>query len=178
MENLQNIGSMKLECSAVSMRETVCDEITNLYETSFPPNEWRPFSDLYHDFGEKCKLLAFYDDRIFIGSSIMLTFGGLAHILYLAVKPELRDRGCGSKILEHIRMLYPGQRIIADIESPENDPPNRFQREKRIDFYRKNGFSPTEIRYKWADEYYLIMSYGGDVTWEEFRKFWKYFNSR
>ena len=174
----QNIVSMKLECSAVSMRETVCDEIKSLYETSFPPNEWRPFSDLYHDFGDKCELLAFYDDRTFIGSAIMLTFGDITHIMYLAVKPELRDRGCGSMILEHIRMLYPRQRIIADLEDPENDFPNQSQREKRIDFYRKNGYSPTEIRYKWENEHYLIMSNGGDVTWEEFRRFWRHFYPR
>ena len=171
----QEIGSMSLECSNVSMREPVCDEIKKLCETSFPPNEWRPFSDLYHDFGDKCELLAFYDDRTFVGSAIMLTFGGITHILYLAVKPELRDRGYGSMILEHIRMLYRGQRIIADLEDPENDSPNRSQREKRIVFYRKNGYSPTEIRYKWENEYYLIMSNGGEVTWEEFRRFWRYF---
>ena len=174
----QNIGSMKLECSAVSMRGTVCDEIKNLYETSFPPNEWRPFLDLDHDFGDKCELLAFYDDRTFIGSAIMLTYEDITHILYLAVKPELRNRGYGSMILEYIRMLYQGQRIIADLEDPENDSPNQSQRKKRIDFYRENGYFPTEIRYKWENEHYLIMSKGGDVTWEEFRKFWRYFYPR
>ena len=166
---------MKLEYRTFSMREPVCDEIKSLCETSFPPNEWRPFSDLDHDFGDKCELLAFYDDRTFVGSAIMLTFGDITHILYLAVKPELRDRGYGSMILEHIRMLYRGQRIIADLEDPEKDSPNRSQREKRIGFYRKNGYSPTEIRYKWENEYYLIMSNGREVTWQEFRRFWRYF---
>ncbi len=171
----QENESMNLECRTFSMQEPVCDEIKSLCETSFPLNEWRPFSDLDHDFGDKCELLAFYDDRTFVGSAIMLTFGDITHILYLAVKPELRDRGYGSMILEHIRMRYRGQRIIADLEDPENDSPNRFQREKRIDFYRKNGYSPTEIRYKWENEHYLIMSNGGEVTWEEFRRFWRYF---
>ena len=174
----QKTGSMKLGYNALNIRGTVCDEIKNLYETSFPLNEWRPFTDLAHDFGDKCELLVFYDDRNLVGSAIMLTFEDITHILYLAVKPELRNRGYGSMILEHIRVLYPGQRIIADLENSENDSPNQSQREKRIDFYRKNGYSPTEIRYKWENEHYLIMSNGGDVTWDEFRRFWRYFYPR
>ena len=120
-------------------------------------------------------MLAFLDGDTFAGMTFLLTFEDITHILYLAVPQDLRDKGYGSAILQKIRELYQGQRIIADLELPEANIPNETQREKRVSFYEKNGYVFTDIVYRWENEEYRIMSSGGDVTFDEFRRFWQYF---
>ena len=120
-------------------------------------------------------MLAFLDGDTFAGMTFLLTFEDITHILYLAVSQDLRDKGYGSAILQKIRELYQGQRIIADLELPEANIPNEAQRKKRTAFYEKNGYVFTDIVYRWENEDYRIMSDGGDVTFDEFRRFWQYF---
>ncbi len=155
--------------------DALCDEVRELYEASFPVNERRPFSALFTDFGGRGELFAALEAETFIGMICLLSLEDITHILYFAVKPELRGRGYGSRILSLIRDRYRGQRIIADLERPQEGSPNKIQREKRIAFYRENGYLFTDVVYIWEDEDYLLMSSGGNVTMDEFRNFWRWF---
>ena len=150
-------------------------EAERLYDDSFPPNERPPFSALFTEFGGAEELLAVLDGDRFAGLAVLLTYQDITHILYLAVEEGLRGCGYGSRILALIRERYPGQKIIADLELPEADTPNEVQREKRIAFYRKNGYCLTGIVYRWEGEDYCIMASGGTVTREAFGKFWHHF---
>ncbi len=153
------------------------DEVRELYEASFPPNERQPFGELFSGFyGEMETLAAFEKDRL-VGIVMLLSHEEITHILYFAVEPGLRSRGYGSRMLKLIRDRYPVQKIIADIERPGENIPNESQRENRIAFYLNNGYRFTEIEYRWEGEDYSIMSHGGDVTWDAFRRFWQYYYS-
>ena len=171
-------GKMELKFTPVIMQDPVYKEVKYLYEISFPAHERRDFSNLADDFGEGYELFAVFGEDHFAGLVVLLTFEDITHILYLAVKPELYGQGYGSRILTEIRNRYPGHRIIADLERPETGTPNEDQREKRIAFYQKNGYRFTEISYYWEGENYRIMSNGGDVTREEFGRFWWHFYQR
>ncbi len=169
--------TMELNCRTLEADSPYCEEARELYELSFPPNERRPFPELFSCFRGAGELLAFFEGECFTGFVYLLSLGDITHILYFAVPAELRGCGYGSRILGLLRKRYPGQRIIADLELPEKNAPDETGREKRAAFYRKNGYRETDIRYRWEGENYFIMSNGGDVTRAEFGGFWGYFYS-
>lgn len=68
---------------------------------------------------------------------------------YLAVLPELRDTGCGSLILAHLRETLPaGTWLCIESERPEAVPPGEehHTRVRRVAFYRRNGAVRTPVR--------------------------------
>nr|WP_303733150.1 GNAT family N-acetyltransferase [Fibrobacter succinogenes] len=96
-------------------------------------------------------------------------------MVYFAVVPELRSRGYGSQILHTIREKHPDSRIVVDIEVEEDskDAEELERRNRRRDFYQRNGFDSSPFDYVWQGEHYRLLSAGGTVTEKEFRDFWK-----
>ena len=166
---------MELHFELLTAQDSVFDRVKSLYETTFLKNERKPFAELMGGLKNSGEVFAVYDDDLFIGMISLLTLKDITHILYFAVVPELRNRGYGSGILTLLRKDWPGQRLIADLETPEDDVPNNDQRKKRVEFYTKNGYSFTDVAYRWEGEDYRIMSNGGNVAREEFGRFWHYF---
>lgn len=150
-------------------------QITALYRRSFPPNERMPLRGMLADQSGAGEVLAALDGDIFIGMAVLLTWQDITHILYFAVEETHRDKGYGSRILREVQSRYPKHRIIADVEEPFPGADNVEQRERRIAFYRKNGYELTEVRYRWAGERYLILAAGGSVSEDEFWDFWDSF---
>ena len=111
----------------------------------------------------------------FCGFSNSITHGSITNIVYFAVVPELRSRGYGSKILQAIRRQYPDTRIVVDIEVEEDskDAEELKRRNRRREFYQRNGFDASPVDYVWQGEHYRLLSAGGTVTEKEFRDFWK-----
>ena len=46
-------------------------------------------------------------------------------------------------------------------------------RRRRKNFYLRNGYSETEVSYRWQDEAYEILVSGGELSKEDFGNFWK-----
>ena len=46
-------------------------------------------------------------------------------------------------------------------------------RERRRNFYQRNGFEASPFDYLWQGEHYRLLTVGGTVTEKEFRDFWK-----
>ncbi|MBR6122197.1 GNAT family N-acetyltransferase [Candidatus Saccharibacteria bacterium] len=111
----------------------------------------------------------------FCGFSNSITHGSITNIVYFAVVPELRSRGYGSQILQAIRRQHPDTRIVVDIEVEENskNAEELERRNRRRDFYQRNGFDASPVDYIWQGEHYRLLSAGGIVTEKEFRDFWK-----
>ena len=150
-------------------------DILALYRAAFPANERRPLDALLNDKSGAGEVFAVLDGDTFIGLVILLTHGDITHILYFAVVEALRGRGYGAEILAAIRRRYPKQRILADLEAPDENADNHQQRARRIDFYLRNGYARTDIGYTWIGERYVILCAGGSITGREFGDFWEYF---
>ncbi len=150
--------------------------IEKLYETAFPPNErGRGLNYLVNDKQNVGDLLAFFDGNAFVGFASILTCLNISHVIYFAVAPDKRDEGYGSRIINTICDIKKNYKVIVDVEDPaEERAKNRDQRVKRLDFYEKNGFVPTEIKYRWQHGDYLILSRGGSVSHKEFDAFWQF----
>ena len=149
------------------------EALESLYERAFPQNERRPMAELLNEKSGMVEVLAFYYQGSFCGMAATLTSSGLVHIIYLAIEEAARGKGLGSMALEAIRKRDPGKKIIVDVERVEDGATNNDQRAKRIAFYRKNGYRETEVRYRWREEDYVILSCGGVMTEREWDEFWK-----
>ena len=149
-------------------------QVKALYESAFPANERIPIKHLLDD-KIKREFWAFFDGDLFCGFSNSITHGSITNIVYFAVVPELRSRGYGSQILQVIREQHPDTRIVVDIEVEEDskDAEELERRNRRRDFYLRNGFGSSPVDYVWQGEHYRLLTAGGTVTEKEFRDFWK-----
>ena len=155
-------------------------QVKALYESAFPANERIPIKHLLDD---KIKREFWAENTAdentaapkFCGFSNSISLGDITNIVYFAVVPELRSRGYGSQILQVIRRQHPDTRIVVDIEVEEDskDAEELERRNRRRDFYQRNGFDPSPFDYVWQGEHYRLLSAGGIVTEKEFRNFWK-----
>lgn len=146
-----------------------------LYERSFPANERRSLEELFTAFGSAHEMLVLMHEGRFAGFVSLLTWQDLTHILYLAIEPELRGMGLGSEALRLIRAHKPSARILADLEDDVPGAPNNDQRLRRMSFYRRGGYAPSEVRYDWRGESYVIYVSGGSLSAHEFEAFWDQF---
>lgn len=149
-------------------------QVKALYESAFPANERIPIKHLL-DNKIKREFWAFFDGDLFCGFSNSITHGSITNIVYFAVVPELRSRGYGSQILQAIRRQHPDTRIVVDIEVEEDSKnvEELERRNRRREFYTRNGFDSSPVDYVWQGEHYRLLSAGGTVTEKEFRDFWK-----
>ena len=151
------------------------DKVTKLYNTAFPDCERGPLEKLVSHDLPGSDLIALYDENEFVGLVSTLTAGDITHIIYLAIRGDRRGHNYGSQAIELSRRIFPGQRIIADLEAPDENAENAGERTRRTHFYAKNGFEKTEVEYEWQGENYVIWSLGGKVTNDEFNRFWENF---
>ena len=157
-------------------------QVKALYESAFPANERIPIKHLLDD-KIKREFWAFFDkadganDAVsrFCGFSNSISHGDITNIVYFAVVPELRSRGYGSQILQAIRRQHPDTRIVVDIEVEEDskDAEELELRNRRREFYTRNGFDASHVDYVWQGEHYRLLSAGGTITEKEFCDFWK-----
>lgn len=150
--------------------------LRKLYISAFPAKERDPLTELLPAHYDGHDLLAFYHNDVFCGFASLLTYKTITHILYIAICDQFRDHHYGSEAMEIIYSQYPGQRILADLETVEPGAPNLEQRKARVHYYTTAGFRKSDIAYRWQDEDYVIYVYGADVTEPEFEEFWEHFS--
>ncbi|HCL02060.1 MAG TPA: N-acetyltransferase [Lachnoclostridium phytofermentans] len=164
---------MNLRIKIVTEQSKELPQIEKLYRAAFPDNERRPLAPLLQDDTGHGEVLAFYDGTCFCGFACFLTCGDISHIIYFAIEDFLRGKGYGTEALSAMFKLKKGKRIIVDIEVEDEHEVNNTQRQKRKQFYLRNGFCETEVKYRWRQESYEILSLGGIVSADEFRDFWE-----
>ena len=148
-------------------------KIKKLYIESFPENERFSFSMMIKNESGNYETFGFYKDGNFCGFAILLNSLDISHIIYFATLPELRGKGLGAKALASMGRIKSGKRIIVDIEREVPDCPENEIRRRRKNFYLRNGYKETEVRYRWQDEAYEILVFGGELSREDIGNFWK-----
>lgn len=167
---------MPLKMVPVWPRETPFPDLPALealYTRAFPEWERRPLPLLMKNPGHEIEWFAFYAGDAFCGLTCVLNTKAIAHIIYLAVEESMRGQGLGSGILSLLHENCPDKRVIVDVERMQDGAPENDPRRKRLSFYARNGYQETRVRYRWRGEDYVILSFGGDVTGEEWHLFWQ-----
>lgn len=160
------------------LREAVSKErlenIRILYEASFPESEKKPFSFMLQKREEGFyDILAAENDRgDFCGLAIILLSGKFALVDYLAIAPESRGSGIGSRILKELRERYGEERLVVEIEStvgPGADKAeNAGERLRRKAFYLRNAMAPMDFRVELMGVEMEILTFGSSLTFGEY----------
>lgn len=148
-------------------------KIKKLYLEAFPENERFSFGMMLRNENGHYETFAFYNNGSFCGFAILLNSLDISHILYIATLPKLRGKGLGEKALAAIGRIKAKMRIIVDIEREVPGCAENEIRRRRKNFYLRNGYCETEVRYRWQNEFYEILVFGGELSKEDFGNFWK-----
>lgn len=146
--------------------------LKRFYEEAFPLNE-RMSLDFYYDKERATaeKYLICSDEEP-VGFIILLSAGKLTNIMYFAISSNKRNKGLGSQVLSEIKELKKDKILTIDIEAPIKEADNYLQRQRRVNFYLRNGFNDTDLSYRWQGELYKTYSYNGEITDEDVDNFW------
>ena len=141
-------------------------EIKRLYKASFPGKERYPLAFLYRKAARiGVRFLSVLDEGRFIGFIYVIEKPHFAYLYYIAVEPDERKKGYGSRILQVIQRMYRGKTVVVSIESPdEKGIANRGERQRRLAFYERNGFRRLSVRTKEVGVVYELLGTGADVT--------------
>lgn len=133
-------------------------KVKKLYEQAFPEYERINLAFLnLRSWQKDFELLAIYRRNKFVGFCYLISQGDLTLVLYLALSKKFQGQGYGSLILAQIKEYKQNQRLILEIEIPNQEAPNYQQRQRRKDFYLKNGFEFSGLITKEKGEEFEIM---------------------
>ena len=120
------------------------DFMENLLKTAFPKEEYRELNDLkrYTD-----SVDIFYNNIILendtpVGFITYWNFEDFYYAEHFAIDPGLRNGGYGKKVLEALCKTLE-QPIVLEVEHPTEE-----MAERRINFYKRQGFKLWENDYK------------------------------
>lgn len=141
----------------------------DLYFLAFPREERRPMKVLDR-LSAKNKLqvkIIFLDNKP-IGLVVFSLFEDILWIDYLAIDPRIRSKGLGKKVLDYFKENYADYRIFVEVETPDLDTDPDDEKNKRVKFYEKNGFSPCHVRARVFGCDFSLYSINGRVSYEEY----------
>lgn len=121
---------------------------------------------------------AFYDGSQLVGFTYLIHHQDVHYLLYLAVNGQVRSQGYGSWILQATCCRYPGETVVLDIEQLDPQAANNHQRQRRLHFYRQNGFDLTDRLTPTADVTYQMFSNTSEVDQTKVDRIFNWFNGR
>lgn len=148
------------------------DAFFSLLEVSFPPDEYRNYAEQKALLTDARYSIYVLPDTANVRIQAVITvwqFADFAFIEHFAVNPVYRNQGLGARILREIGRLLPCP-LCLEAELPKTD-----LAERRIGFYKRNGFFVND--YPYIQPSYsegknpvplLIMTTSGSVSAERF----------
>lgn len=123
--------------------KTRFDEIYDIMEKSFPPDEMRPHSEQLELFDNShYRVYANVSEGKYVSFIAIWEFDDLIFIEHFATAPSHRCCGLGNKTLNEIKERFKGKKICLEVEEPEGE----LQR-RRIAFYEREGFHLNSYPY-------------------------------
>ena len=119
-------------------------QVKEIYMEAFPKAERKPFFVLRHSVkSKKAQILTATEDGTLMGFVMVIPYGGMVMVDYLAVSSKIRSRGTGSQIMQQVCEQFADKRIVLLIERLDEKAENAQQRSARRRFYLKNGFTSS-----------------------------------
>lgn len=118
-------------------------QLLDLYVTSFPSVERRDLKILEEMIAgnDKMTFNAIVEEGVLCGLFVYWNFESFWYGEHLAIFPEMRNRKIGEKVLEHLKEQIKQPQIL------EVEPIADEMSERRINFYRRNGFEIVDKSY-------------------------------
>ena len=120
-------------------------------EADFPPDELKPLSMMEALLSQKrYDCYGFFEGDDILAYAYFVRLGRWALLDYYAVRDDLRDTGVGSAFLQGLigGPLQGLDCVLVEVDDPDAapDPDERTHRERRRQFYLRNGLWDTGVR--------------------------------
>lgn len=149
-------------------------KVINLYKEAFPGAERIPTYFLRYKLRSGKKgFNVLYENNDWVGLIYYIEYKDIVFVQFLAISESFRSAGYGSKVMESIRNMQSGKRIVLNIEELDEQAENYQQRIKRKAFYEKNGFSSSGYFVKEPDGQYEMLIREGSISKEEIEGMYK-----
>ena len=118
--------------------------VETLLVTTFPASERRsmPLQRQFADSNELFKVYAALEGEKFVGFFTLWTLGEFSFVEHLAIVPECRNCGYGTRLVQQIKELSPLP-LLLEIEQGATAEPLA-----RKNFYERSGFFALDIPYQ------------------------------
>lgn len=145
-----------------------------LAKEAFPPEEYLAPAKLVGMAKEdNLDFLALSDNDLFIGFMVVQTYENLAYLFFLAIDSSCRSKGYGSRAIETLKAEYQDKKQIVDFEMLDDAANNSIQREKRREFYLRNGYKETGLFLTYLGVNYEVFCMDEDFEPEVFKAMMK-----
>lgn len=152
----------------LELDKTKVEYIYNEYMTvDFPPDELKPLSHMYKMMDEGvCRAFAFFEGDEMLSYFFLCEQDGFSLVDYLAVNPQKRGQGIGTKTLNKLKEVAADKVILVECEDVDFSPSadEKKTRERRIAFYERAGFKLSDIRSKLFGVRYVILTFPADAS--------------
>ena len=141
-----------------------------LYQQAFPAEDRFPFWGLrLFSLRPAIRFDAIVDEQQQPIGFVYLIYGeGLLFVLYFAIDAQCRSQGYGSRIIATLEQQYLSDTIVLDIRALNPAAADAQQRQKRLDFYLRNGFHIAPFEWVEAAERYVILYKGSSFNPQSF----------
>jgi len=149
-------------------------KVIELYKEAFPEAQHIPAWFLRYKLRKgKAGFDIIYTHDTWIGLIYVTEYKDIVFVQFLAISESRRSGGYGSKVMDSLKNLHSGKRIVLNIEMLDKQAKNYEQRIKRKAFYEKNGFSSTGYIVKEPAELLEMLIFGGSINREEIEAMYK-----
>jgi hypothetical protein len=149
-------------------------KVINLYKNAFTTAQRIPTWLLRFKLRNgKAGFNVLYADERWIGLIYTTEFKDIVLVHFFAISDSLRSGGYGSKVIESLKMMHLGKRIVLNIEQLDKQEKNYPQRVKRKAFYEKNGFFSSGYILIEPREKLEMLIFGGSISKEEVADMYK-----
>lgn len=145
-----------------------------LAKEAFPPKEYLAPSKLVEMAkADDFDFLALTDNNSFVGFIVVSTYQNLAYLFFLAIVSTCRSKGYGSQVIKTLKTKYPNKKQVVDFEMLDDRENNYKQREKRREFYLRNGYKETGTFLTYLGVDYEVFCMDKDFEPEVFKEMMK-----
>lgn len=165
---------MRLNVEQITQESRFWSNVNALAKEAFPPQEYLAPSELVKmSLSGNPDFFALSDGDTFVGFAAVQTYKSMAYLFFLAIDAEQRCKGYGGRAIETIKAEYPNKTHVVDFEMIDDSAPNKAQREKRRNFYLKNGYRATGLFLSYLGVDYEVFCMGENFDCDMFKAMMK-----
>lgn len=165
---------MSINFQPLTIHDVNFSKVVDLYKEAFPGAQRIPAWLLRYKLKKgKTGFNVLYKDDTWIGLIYATEYEDIVFVQFLAISELFRSDGYGSKVMDSMRDMHSGNRIVLNIEVLDEQADNYQQRIKRKAFYEKNGFSSSGYIVKEPAERLEMLIVGGSISKEEIEAMYK-----
>ena len=118
--------------------------LERINEEAIPEEERNSLEELFSTGADgNLEILGIYTEGEPVGFLVVRKYRRIRYLAYFAVRSDLRSRGIGSLALQNLAARDPGCSTVVEYEAPLPESGPDDLRQRRKDFYLRNGFYET-----------------------------------